>query len=206
MSREPVVYVVDDDPVIRESIEALLHSKAIRTQTFPDASAFLNAFDPDIPGCLIADVRMPGVSGLDLQKELHRRGHRIPVIIITGHGDVPMAARAIKGGALDFIQKPFDADQLIARIDEALHQDAERRREHHRTQTLVARMALLSEREREVLFRVVHGAYNKTIADELGVSISTVEAHRRNIMRKLRARTLYELIYIADTYWDRRGR
>ncbi|WP_290647643.1 response regulator [Aquisalimonas sp.] len=206
MSQEPIVYVVDDDPMIRESIEALLNSKSILTRAFADASAFLEAYDPETPGCLIVDVRMPGASGLDLQRELQRRGQVIPVIVISGHGDVPMATRAIKSGALDFIQKPFDTNKLIARVDEALKQDSEQRFRKQRTRTLIARMALLSDREREVLLGVVNGRYNKTIATELGVSVSTVEAHRRNIMRKLRAQTLYELIYIADTFWDRRSR
>lgn len=203
---ESTVYIVDDDPAIRESLELMLQANHLRSQSFPDAVSFLEAYTPGGPECLIVDVRLPGMSGLDLQERLRRRGHTLPVIVMTAHGDVPMAVRAMKAGALDFIEKPFSSRRLLRRVNEALQIASETHEKRLREETMTARMTLLTDREREVLRRVVAGRYNKVIASELRVSVSTVEAHRRNIMRKLRAGSLYELVHIADTHWDRRRR
>ncbi|MFV8835664.1 response regulator [Aquisalimonas sp.] len=200
MTTEPTVFIVDDDPAVRESTELLLQSRGIGTRGFPEAQTFLDAYRPNLRGCVLVDVRMPGLSGLDLQARLAGAGSTLPVIVVTGHGDVPMAVRAIKAGALDFLQKPFDARALEALVRQALDLDDQRRREQQRIETERARVALLTERERQVLARISQGHYNRVIADELGISISTVEAHRRNVMDKLRAHTMYELVRIVDTY------
>ncbi len=194
------MFIVDDDPAVRESTELLLQSRGIGTRGFPEAQTFLDAYRPNLRGCVLVDVRMPGLSGLDLQARLAGAGSTLPVIVVTGHGDVPMAVRAIKAGALDFLQKPFDARALEALVRQALDLDDQRRREQQRIETERARVALLTERERQVLARISQGHYNRVIADELGISISTVEAHRRNVMDKLRAHTMYELVRIVDTY------
>src|SRR5699024_8438766 len=157
-----------------------------------DARAFLNTCPPSVAGCLIADVRMPGLSGLDLQHHLHERGYTLPVIVISGHADVPMAVRALKAGALDFLEKPFARSVLIPLIDKALMLDARRRRQRRREALLRARFARLTEREREILCQIVQGRYNKVIAADLGISVSTVEAHRKKIMEKLCAKSLYD--------------
>lgn len=206
MIEEAVAYIVDDDSAIRESIDLLLKPWKIQTRTYPSAAPFLKEYTPNAAECLIADVRMPGISGLELQERLRRRGYTIPVIMVTAHADVPMAVRAMKAGALDFIEKPWNASRLLQRIRDALEMAAEAYDRRLRQETMTARMTLLSDREREVLRRVVSGRYNKVIAAELRVSVSTVEAHRRNIMRKLRANSLYELVRIADSHWDRRRR
>lgn len=200
MTTDPTVFIVDDDPAVRESTELLLQSRGIKTRCFPQAQAFLDAYNPGLRGCVLVDVRMPGLSGLDLQARLAGAGSTLPVIVITGHGDVPMAVRAIKAGALDFLEKPFDARALEALVRRALELDASRRKERQRIETERARVALLTERERQVLVRISQGHYNRVIADELGISISTVEAHRRKVMEKLRAHTMYELVRIVDDY------
>lgn len=176
----------------------MLRSRGQQSRGFADARAFLQACPPEASGCLIVDVRMPGLSGLDLQHCLHERGYTLPVIVITGHGDVAMAARALKAGALDFIEKPFAPSTLMPLIDEALILDAERRERRREEATFTARLALLKPREREILRQVANGRYNKTIATDLGVSVSTVELHRKKIMEKLRANSLYDLMRIAE--------
>lgn len=201
---EPIVYVVDDDPGTRDSIARLVNAEAIRARTYPCARHFLEDYTPGGTECLVVDVRMPGISGLDLQEKLNRMGCGIPVIVMTAHADVPMAVRAMKAGALDFLEKPLDGTRLLPRIREALRRSADSHECRLRDETMTARMILLSDREREVLRRVVSGHYNKVIAADLRVSVSTVEAHRRSIMRKLRAGSLYELVRIADAHWDRR--
>lgn len=206
MIEDAITYIVDDNPAIRESIEMLLQPWKIQTRSYPSAAPFLKDYTPGAAECLIVDVRMPGISGLDLQERLRRLGYTLPVIVMTAHADVPMAVRAMKAGAVDFIEKPWNASRLLERIHEALQIASEANERRLREETLTARMTLLSDREREVLKRVVAGRYNKVIAAELRVSVSTVEAHRRNIMRKLRASSLYELVRIADTHWDRRRR
>lgn len=194
MSDHPTVFIIDDDPAVRDAIGLLLRTSGFTVETFASASDFLNASAARRPGCVVLDVRMPGMSGLDLQKQLQIYGYRIPIIFITGHGDVPMAIRAMKAGAFDFIEKPFQGEMLRLRIQEALDRDhRERRRQALRT-AAAERLALLSPREREVLGRVATGQYNKVIAAELGISLSTVEIHRKRVMEKLHAESLSDLI------------
>lgn len=202
MSDQGTVYVVDDSAEVRESLAVLLRSKGLQSRCFSDAGAFLDACSPTAAGCLIADVRMPGLSGLDLQRHLQEQGCTLPVIIITGHGDVPMAVRALKAGALDFIEKPFAPSVLIPLINEALALDGRLRQQRNEEAMLKARFALLTPREREILQQVVEGRFNKVIAADLGVSVSTIEAHRKKIMEKLRASSLYDLVQIVELDLD----
>lgn len=198
MAPDATVYVVDDDAAVRESIATLLQSQGIRTEIFPEAQAFLQAFSPERPGCLIVDVRLPGISGLDLQRQLAEMDAPLPVIVITGHADVPMAARAMRAGALDFIEKPFPPRRLLEVVGEALALDARRRLRQQEETSLRAGLARLTASERTVLHRVAEGTYNKVTAAELGVSVSTVEAYRRRLMRKLGAESLYDLVRAAE--------
>ncbi len=200
MTTEPTVFIVDDDPAVRESLELLLQSRGIGTRSFPDARTFLDAYHSGLRGCLLVDVRMPGLSGLDLQTRLTEVNSTLPVIVMSGHGDVPMAVRAIKAGALDFLEKPFDTHALVELVRRGLELDARRRRQRQQMDMERARVALLTDRERQVLRHIADGHYNRVIADELGISISTVEAHRRKVMEKLRAHTMYELVRIVDDY------
>ena len=190
----PLVYLVDDDEAIRDSLGLLLRSVGLNCEVYASALEFLEAYDPQRHSCLVADIRMPGLSGLDLQQRLNEQRADLPVIFITGHGDVPMAVNAMKSGASDFIQKPFRDQDLIDRIHKALAQDRERR-EHRAEQNVIReRLALLTPREAEVMKRVVRGQANKVIALDLGVSQRTVELHRARVMRKLKMRSLAELV------------
>lgn len=194
MSQVPTVFLIDDDQAVRDAIGLLLQASGLSVETFASATEFLDAGVVQRPGCLLLDVRMPGLSGLDLQKQLLAQGHRLPIIFMTGHGDVPMAIRAMKAGAFDFIEKPFQGHTLLTRIQEALDLDSRERRRRACRDDAAARVALLSPREREVLERVAEGQYNKVIAAELGISLSTVEIHRKRVMEKLRAESLSDLI------------
>ena len=194
---DAVVYVVDDDEAVRDSLSVLLRSVGFQARTFESAMDFLEGFDPDQHGCLVADIRMPGMSGLDLQTALNQDGHELPIIFITGHGDVPMAVDAMKAGALDFIQKPFRDQDLLDRINQALQADSERRESCAERAVVRARLAALTPREREVMDRVVKGQANKVIALDLGVSQRTVEIHRARVMQKMHARSLAELVTLA---------
>ena len=190
----PIVYLVDDDPAVRDSLSLLLRSVGLASQAFPSALAFLEAYDPDRHSCLVADIRMPGLSGLELQQRLNEKGAEIPIIFITGHGDVPMAVNAMKSGAMDFIQKPFRDQELLDRINKALQQDREQRAWRAEEGAIKERLAALTPRETEVMWRVVRGQANKVIALDLGVSQRTVELHRARVMRKLKMRSLAELV------------
>ena len=190
----PTGFIIDDDLAVRDAISLLLKTDGLAVATFSSAAAFLESAAAQQPGCLVLDVRMPGMSGLDLQKRLRARGCQTPILFITGHGDVPMAIRAMKGGAFDFLEKPFQGETLLKRVREALALDAEQRRRQARCAEAQARLALLSPREREVLDRVAAGQYNKVIAAELGISLSTVEIHRKRVMEKLEAASLSDLI------------
>ena len=190
----PTIFIVDDDPAVRDAISLLLKTDGLAVASFASAAAFLESAVIQQPGCLVLDVRMPGMSGLDLQKQLQARGCRLPILFMTGHGDVPMAIRAMKAGAFDFIEKPFQGETLLKRVREALAVDAQQRRRQAIRTEAAARLALLSPREREVLDHIVAGQYNKVIAAELGISISTVEIHRKRVMEKLQAASLADLI------------
>ncbi len=200
--RSGTVYVVDDDYDVRESLCMLLRSLGMRAAAFASAGEFLGAAGPDPEGCLVADVRMPGMSGLELQQELARRGIPLPVIVITGHGDVPTAVTAMKGGAVDFLQKPFSDQALLDRVHGALRLYAAGRARRALAEELSARLAGLTPREREVLQRVAAGKPNKIIARELGLSTRTVEIHRARVMKKMRARSLADLVRMTDAAGD----
>ncbi len=195
--KKPVVFVVDDDAAVLESLALLLRSVGLSPQTCGSAAEFLETFDPDAPGCLVLDVRMPGMSGLELQARLQARGSKLPIIFITAHGDVPMAVKAVKAGALDFLQKPFRDQELIEKIQRALEVNARLRTEAADRDEILARLSSLTPREREVMEGVVAGKANKVIAHELGLSQRTVEIHRARVMAKMQASSLAELVQIA---------
>ena len=194
----PLVYLVDDDDAVRDSLGLLLRSIGLDCALYASALDFLEHYDPRRHACLVADIRMPGLSGLELQQRLNEQRAEIPIIFITGHGDVPMAVNAMKAGAADFIQKPFRDQDLIDRIHKALDRDRERRASRAEEDTIRARLALLTPRETEVMERVVRGQANKVIAMDLGVSQRTVELHRARVMRKLKMRSLAELVHAVD--------
>jgi FixJ family two-component response regulator len=189
-----VVYVVDDDDAVRDSLQWLLEASRYRVVGFDSAEKFLSAYDPDAIAVAIIDVRMPGMSGLQLQDELIARKVAYPVIFITGHGDVPMAVSTMKKGAVDFIEKPFDQTALKALVDRMLGEARVRAAENENRRLSEALMGKLTAREQQVLERIVAGRLNKQIADDLGISIKTVEAHRANIMDKLNANTVADLM------------
>ncbi len=191
----PIVFIVDDDAAIRVAMQALMESVDLRHEILASADEFLERFaDRPIPGCLVLDIRMPGLGGLELQDELIRRGNSIPIIFITGHGDVPMAVEAMQKGAVDFIQKPFRDQELLDRIHLALRTDEERRAEAQRVDEVRQLIDRLTQREHEVFELVVTGKPNKVIAYELGVSQRTVEIHRARVMEKMQARSLADLV------------
>ena len=192
-----VVHVVDDDEGFRNSLRSLLESCDMTVETYADAEEFLARYAPNQPGCLLLDVRMPKMSGLQLQEELQKRQIRVPLVFITAHGDVAMAVTAVRRGALDFIEKPFDDEALIGLIRDALDKDAQDREASERQMDFGTRLASLSARERDVLDRVVEGRLNKTIAEQLDISVKTVEFHRKRIMNKLRAKTATELVNLV---------
>ena len=192
--RDPTVFVVDDDEAVRASLRLLLKSLGIRAITNSSAAEFLAEYDPEHPGCIILDVRMPGMSGLELQDELNRRGAIIPVIFITGHGDVPMAVEAMQHGAVDFLQKPFSDKDLTNRIQQALSIDLRNRALLGEKEIIRARLAALTPREIQVLRLVTLGKSNKVIAGDLDLSQRTVELHRAHLMEKMGASSLAHLV------------
>jgi len=199
MSKEhAVVFVVDDDALMREALDNLARSVGLEVRLYASAQEFLGAQRPDAPGCLVLDVRLPGMSGLTFQQELAKAGVALPIIFITGHGDVAMSVRAMKAGAAEFLTKPFDDQVLLDAIHTAIERDRGRRREAGRDAELQARYRTLSEREREVMALVVAGRANKQIAAELGLSLVTVKVHRGQVMRKMLARSVAELVRMAD--------
>lgn len=204
MNGQDAVHIVDDNPEVRRSLGVLMRSHGYRHREFPDAASFLEVCTPETTGCAIVDVRLPGLSGLDLQREIKERGYALPVIVVSGHADVPMAVRAMKAGAVDFFEKPFSAGALIASVERAMAVDARNREARGKTEVRRARLALLTPREREVLLLVSDGHYNKVIARKLGVSVSTVETHRRHIMHKLHAETLFDLVCAVEDDGARR--
>jgi RNA polymerase sigma factor (sigma-70 family) len=197
MATEPTVFVVDDDEAVRDSVSWLIQSIGVNVKTYSSANAFLLDYDPGIPGCIILDVRMPGMSGLDLHEKLMGYELSNPIIYITGHGDVPMAVRAMKAGAVDFIGKPFNDQALLDRVQQAIDRDTQNRADKHKRLEIKARWKRLTPREREVMEMVIAGKSNKTIAAQLGVSSKTVEAHRAKFMEKMQASSLPDLMRIT---------
>tara|TARA_R110002096_G_scaffold23031_4_gene73594 strand:+ start:31519 stop:32133 length:615 start_codon:yes stop_codon:yes gene_type:complete len=191
---EPTVFIVDDDAAIRFAMQALMESVNLPHEIFDSADEFLASVPGQRPGCLVLDIRMPGLGGLELQQELINRNNTLPIIFITGHGDVPMAVEAMQKGAVDFIQKPFRDQELLDRIRIALETDAERRVEQQQRSAVQARLEKLTQREREVFDLVVTGKPNKIIAFELDVSQRTVEIHRARVMDKMQAKSLADLV------------
>jgi two-component system response regulator FixJ len=197
MTLEPTVFVVDDDQAMRTSLEWLIESIGMRVKTFGSANEFLGSYYPGQAGCLLLDVRMPGMSGLELQAYLARQQIRLPVVIITGHGDIAMAVQAMKAGAVDFIEKPFNDNDLLRSIRNAIDYDEKQRSLQIERAEIAARLAELTPREHEVMDMVTEGRSNREIAAALGVSAKTVEAHRARVMDKMRAGSLAELVRMA---------
>ena len=195
--KKGTVYVVDDDEAVRDSLQWLLEGKDYRVKCFDSSESFLSRFDPREVACLIADIRMGGMTGLELQDRLIERKSPLPIVFITGHGDVPMAVDTMKKGAMDFIQKPFDETALVNLVERMLAQATESFADYQQAASRDALMAKLTTREAQVLERIVAGRLNKQIADDLGISIKTVEAHRANIMEKLNANTVADLLKTA---------
>ena len=195
--KKGTVYVVDDDEAVRDSLQWLLEGKDYRVRCFESAEAFLSRYDSREVACLIADVRMGGMTGMELQEKLLERLSPLPIVFITGHGDVPMAVESMKKGALDFIQKPFKEHQLVVLVERMLETAKEAFASHQQAASRDALLSKLTGREAQVLERIVAGRLNKQIADDLGISIKTVEAHRANIMEKLGANTVADLLKIA---------
>jgi FixJ family two-component response regulator len=206
MARQTTVFIVDDDDAVRGSLRLLLKSFGLPSVALGSAQEFLDTWHAEQPGCLILDVRMPGMSGLELQTELNRRGAIIPVIFISGHGDIPMAVEAIQHGAFDFLSKPFSDQDLIDRVRRAIAVDAENRKALAEKETLRSRYESLTPREKEVLLLVTQGKANKVMAGDLGVSQRTVEIHRARVMEKMGAHSLAQLVRMTiDLEINREG-
>ena len=197
MNQIPYVCIVDDDKAVRESLQWLVESVGLSAKTYESAHAFLDEVNRTDCGCLVADIRLPGMSGLDLQDRLIERGYDLPTIVITGHGDVPVAVRAMKAGAIDFVEKPFSNQMLLDRIRDALERDNEHRNATARIDDIEERRSRLTPREHEVMALVVKGKLNKQIAAELGLSHKTIEVHRAHVMEKMEAETLAQLVRMA---------
>jgi two-component system response regulator FixJ len=202
MIASATVFVVDDDQAMRKSLRRLFERVGFEVETYADANEFLTGYDPAKPGCLLLDIRMPGMNGLDLQDKLAEDQLDIPVVVISGHGDVEKAVRAMKAGAVDFIRKPYKGQVLLARVREALERDARLRGEKARRADIAARFARLTPREREVMSLLVAGHNAKAIAYELGLSRKTVDVHRGHVMAKMQTDSLAELARMADELPD----
>ncbi|HLH17633.1 MAG TPA: response regulator transcription factor [Bryobacteraceae bacterium] len=194
----PVVFVIDDDVSIRQALRNLLRSVGLQAETYGTAEEFLSARRQDVPACLVLDVRLPGTSGLDLQRRLSEAGIALPVIFITGHGDIPMSVRAMKAGAVEFLTKPFRDQELLDAVQHAIQRDREARRRQKETAGLRRRYDSLTAREREVFARVIEGLSNRQIGDELSITEPTVKLHRGRLMRKMAADSLAALIRMAE--------
>ena len=200
----PMVFVVDDDTAVRDALSSLIRSVDLAVETFGSAAEFLRAKLPESPSCLVLDVRLPGVSGLDFQGELARSGIHIPIIFVTGHGDIPMTVKAMKAGAVEFLTKPFRDQDMLDAIQVALERDRTRREQDGRLTQLKTLYESLTSREQEVIGHVTAGLMNKQIAAEMGVSVITVKVHRGNVMRKMGAKSLTDLVRMADALGIRR--
>ncbi|RZA35946.1 MAG: response regulator transcription factor [Lysobacteraceae bacterium] len=195
----PLVAVVDDDAAVRDSLDSLLRSVGWRTLLFASPAELLRASIPDAPGCLVLDVRLPGTSGLDFQEQLSKHGIHLPIVFITGHGDIPMTVRAMKAGAVDFLSKPFRDQDMLDAVSAAIARDGRRRTESASLDGVRGKYETLTPREREVLALVVSGLMNKQVAGELGLSEITVKIHRGNVMRKMGVRSLADLVRSAES-------
>ena len=198
LDANPTVLIVDDDPEFRDSVARLLRTVGLETQQFSSVADFFKAVPPDGPTCLVLDVRLPGLSGLELQRELATANRQIPIVFITAHGDIPMTVQAMKGGAIEFLTKPFRDQDLLDAIETGLARDRARRENDKALDALRERFNSLSSREREIMFQATAGRLNKQIAHEMDIAISTVKVHRTNLMRKMKARSLPELSRMAD--------
>ena len=195
---QPIVFVIDDDPSVREALDSLLRSVALKVQLFGSAQEFLDAERPNAPGCIVLDVRLPGRSGLDFQHDLTRSGIHLPIIFITGHGDIPMSARAFKAGAIEFLTKPFRDQEFLDAVLLGIDQDRARRENKSNNAELQKCFESLTVREREVMTRIAAGLPNKQVAAELKLSEVTVKVHRGHVMRKMQAKSLADLVRMAD--------
>jgi FixJ family two-component response regulator len=198
MEPDRLVFVVDDDRPLRDSLADLLHSVGLRVEAFASAQEFLRSKRPDVPSCLVLDVRLKGLSGLDLQKRLVEGDVDIPIIFITGHGDIPMAVQAMKAGAMEFLRKPFRDQDLLDAVQQALERDRKGREQRAEIAELRSRFDSLTPREREVMALVAAGLLNKQVAGELGTSEASVKVHRQHVMEKIGADSLAELVRVAD--------
>jgi FixJ family two-component response regulator len=209
MSCEPsdraIVHIIDDDKSLRDALGRVFRSVGLEALTYGTAREFINATRPDLPGCIVLDVRLPGINGLDLQTQLAELGIRLPVVLMTGHGDIPMTVRAMKAGAVDFLPKPVRDQDMLDAVAAAIDRDRKRRATEADTAEITARFATLSPREQQVMMLVTAGKMNKQVAGELGVSEVTVKIHRGSAMRKMEARTLADLVRMADLLKPRGG-
>ena len=197
-NESPVIYIVDDDPSMRKFLRRLVSLSGLQSETFTSAEEFLRGVHPDTPGCLLLDVKMPGLSGLDLQRELSRAGLHMPIIFITGHGDIPMSVQAMKAGAVSFLTKPLQNQELLDAIQEAASLARAARNRRQELSSLRQQYELLTPRERQVFALVTTGGLNRQIAEELGISERTVKAHRKQVVKKMAAHSVAELVRIAE--------
>jgi FixJ family two-component response regulator len=195
---DPIVFVVDDDPIVRGALSSLFRSVGLHVEVFESATALLEAQLPDVPSCLVLDIRLPRLSGLELQAELRASGVMIPIIFMTAHGDIPMSVRAMKAGAIDFLTKPFRDQEMLDAVSGALERDRHRRNEEKSNSDVRALFASLTPRQRQIMGLVAGGLMNKQIAAQVGISEMTVKIHRGHVMRKMRARSLADLVLIAE--------